>query len=375
MGKWAAWLLLAGMAWPAWAAKSLSVEELDLLLATNQGKPDAHVAQQLAEVELTERVSPERLAKWEKEFAGPRTREELMRMADAAAFLKTPALDVMHIVPPDNDTQERMLELAADYAKTAFARLPSFDATRETTHLVDSPVDEQAQGAVWHRNPLAMVSGKGEPKPLHVTGMTSATVTFRDGKEIPGIANEKGGADSQGPAALETSGDFGALLGVVIGDILRGQVVWSHWEQTPGDPMAVLHYAVPPDQSNLKVRVAAGANSDEVNPGYHGEIAIDPATGGILRVSVVTEMPGMFQGMQLATLVEYAPVALGDRTCVCPVHGVVYTKGPAGGAATDTQNAQNEMVQTQVNDVAFTHYRLPGPAPDAHASAAAPESH
>jgi hypothetical protein len=380
MVKWAAWLLLAGMTWPAWAAKSLSVEELDLLLANNQGKPDAHVAQQLADVELAERVSPERLAKWEKAFAGPRTREELMRLADAAAFLKTPALDTMHIVPPDNDTQERMLELAADYAKTAFARLPDFDVTRETAHLEDAPTDEQATGASWHRNPLAMVGGKGETKPLHVTGTTIATVTFRDGKETSESAGEKNSADGQAPAGgnapvvsnarltLEPSGEFGTLMEVVIGDATRGQVAWSHWEQTSSDPMAVLHYAVPQDRSDLKVRVAAGAKFDEVTPAYHGEIAIDPATGSILRVSLVAEMPGMYEGMQAATLIEYAPVTLGDRTCICPVHGVVFTKGPAAGAAPDAQNA---AVQTEVNDVAFTHYQLPGPAASAQTNGAA----
>jgi hypothetical protein len=77
MGKWMTMLLLAGMALPAMAAKSLSVEQLEQLLAANQGKADAHVAQQLAEVELMERVSPERLAKWEKNFPGPKTRETL----------------------------------------------------------------------------------------------------------------------------------------------------------------------------------------------------------------------------------------------------------------------------------------------------------
>lgn len=380
MAKWAAWLLLAGMAWPAWAAKSLSVEELDLLLANNQGKPDAHVAQQLADVELAERVSPERLARWEKAFAGPRTREELMRLADAAAFLKTPALDTMHIVPPDSDTQERMLELAADYAKTAFAKLPDFDATREMTHLEDAATDEQAAGSSWHRNPLAMVSGKNEPKPLHVTGTTSATVTFRDGKEIREGSGEKSAADGRSPAdsnspavsnarlTLEPSGEFGALMGVVIGDAARGQVAWSHWEQTSGDPMAVLHYSVPQDRSDLKVRVAAGAKFDEVTPAYHGEIAIDPATGSILRVSVVAEMPGMYEGMQAATVIEYAPVTLGDHTCICPVHGVVFTKGPAAGAAPDAQNA---VVQTEVKDVAFTHFQLPGSASSAQTSGAA----
>jgi hypothetical protein len=377
MGKWAVLLVLAGVAAPAWAAKSLSVEELDLLLANNQGKPDAHVAQQLAEVELTERVSPERMAKWEKAFAGPRTREELMRLADGAAFLKTPALDTMHIVPPDADTQERMLELAAETAKTAFARLPDFDATRETTRLEDPGVEEQTAGggAVWHRNPLAMMGGKSDAKPLHVTGSAKATVTFRGGKEIPDAAEEKSSVDG-----LTPSGEFGELPAIVIGDASRGQVAWSHWEQTAGDPAAVLRYQVAADQSNYIVRVAAdaksGAKFEEMHPAYHGEIAIDPATGSILRVSAITEMPGMYEGMQNAVQVDYAPVTLGDRNCICPVHSVALNKSPVGGAAADAQNA---TMQTHVSDVVFSDYHLPGPgaagaAPAASANGASPAS-
>jgi hypothetical protein len=370
MGKWAVLLLLAGMAWPARAAKNLSVEELDLLLANNQGKPDAHVAQQLGDVELSERVSPQRLAKWEKEFTGPRTREELMRLADEAAFLKTPAIDVMHIVPPDNDTQERMLELAADYAKTAFAKLPDFDAARETTRLEDAPMEEQ--GAAWRRNPLSMMNGRGEPKPLHAVGTATAAVTFRDGKEMREDAGEKNGAESVAPMALAPNEEFWTLMGVVIGDAARGQVAWSHWEQTAGDPAAVLHYAVPQDLSSLKVYVGAGAKIEDVTVAYHGEIAIDPATGGILRVSAVAEMPGMYEGTETATLVDYATVTLGDRTCLCPVHGVAFSKGPVAAAAHGAENAP-AAVQTQVSDVVFAQYRLAEPA--AKTAAGAIEQH
>ena len=58
-------LLLVGIAFPALAAKRVTVEQLEQLLAAAHGKPDAEVARQLSDLELTERLSSARLSRWE----------------------------------------------------------------------------------------------------------------------------------------------------------------------------------------------------------------------------------------------------------------------------------------------------------------------
>jgi hypothetical protein len=363
MRRWLTLLLLAGMTLPALAAKSLSIEQLEQLLAANQGKPDAHVAQQLADVELTERVSPDRLAKWEKNFSGPKTRETLMRLADSAAFLKTATPDLVPIVAPDSDTQEKMLALASEYVKTTITRLPNFYATRETTHFEDAPSQEQVSAASapstgWRSRPLGLSFGKTESKPMHSTGTTSTTVTYRDGYEVHDVGGAKDSKDDRPVPGLTTRGEFGPILSVVMGDVIRSQIAWSHWEHSAGDPLAVLRYTVPEDQSNYQVRIPNGMKLEEIYPAYHGEIAIDPATGSILRVSIVADLAGPYQSMQTAVLVEYTPVTIGDRTYICPVHGVAFSKAPVAGAAPDAQGSVT--MQTQLNDVAFTHYHLFG---------------
>ncbi|MGO8708155.1 MAG: hypothetical protein ACLQMG_10855 [Terracidiphilus sp.] len=364
MVKWAAVLLLAGMAAPAMAAKSLSVEQLEQLLAANQNKADGHVAQVLADVELIERLSPERLARWEKSFPGDKTREVLIRLADKAAFLNPPPQDVLRIAEPDSDTQEKMLALANDYVKTTMTRLPNFSATRETTHFEDAPSQDQMTAAApavtgWHAYPLGLSIHRAEAKPLHSTGTYSATVTYRGGFEVHAAAGTKDATADQSPAGLTTSGEFGPILSVVLGDAMRSQVTWARWEPTSSDPMAVVHYAVPEDQSNYVVGIPNGKKVDMIYPAYHGEIAIDPATGSILRISLLADLPGLYQSMETAILVEYAPVTIGDRTYICPVHGVAYSKVPVAGATPDTQNG-TVMVQTQMNDVVFKSYHLFG---------------
>ena len=127
MRKWAVLLFLAGSAWPAMAAKSVTVGQLEQLLDTLRGKSDGKVAQELSDLELTERVSPTRLAHWEKDFPGSKSHEALTKLADLAAFLNPPAGDVDPIPGPDSATQERMLEMAAEYVKTTITRLPNLD--------------------------------------------------------------------------------------------------------------------------------------------------------------------------------------------------------------------------------------------------------
>jgi hypothetical protein len=366
MRKWPVLLILAGIAWPAMAARSISVEQLDQILAANQGKADAHVAQQLADVELAERVSSQRLAKWEKSFPGDKTREALLRLADTAAFSHPASEDeLVRIAPPDSDTQERMLALASDYVKTANAQLPNFSATRETTHFEDAPSQEQAMatnapGTGWRMRSLGISLGRSETKPLHITGSFSIEVTYRDGREVHDVAGTKEAEHGQQPGGLTTSGEFGPILSVVIADAMSSQVTWGYWEQQgTGDPMAVMRYAVPEDRSNYAVGIPNGAKVDKIYPAYHGEIAIDPATGSILRISVVADLMGPYQSMQTAMQVEYAPVAIGDHTYICPVHGVAYSKLPVAGSTPDAQNG-TVTVQTQLNDVVFTHYHLFG---------------
>jgi hypothetical protein len=369
MRKWAVVLLLAVSAWPAMAAKSVSVGQLDQLLDTLRGKSDGKVAQELSDLELTERVSPARLAHWEKDFPGSRTHEALIKLADLAAFLNPPAGDVVPIPGPDSGTQERMLALASEYVKTTITRLPNLIATRETTHFEDmpsmqAPIPSEPMMAGRMSRPMGTVGrtlgpsmSSTEYKSLHSTGTSNTTVTYRDGHEVRDTDAEKGKNQSKPASGFTTVGEFGPVLSVVMGDALRSEVTWQRWEQGASEPVAVFRYAVAEDQSNYMVGIPSGGKIEEIYPGYHGEIAIDPATGAILRISVVSELNSPYQAMQTAILVEYATVTIGEQSYICPVRGVAFIKVPvAHDAAPQAGSAVN--VQTQLNDVAFTQYHL-----------------
>jgi hypothetical protein len=347
------------------AAKSVTVGQLEQLLYSLRGKSDGKVAQELSDLELTERVSLARLAHWEREFPGSKTHEALTKLADLAASLNPPAADVVPIPGPDSGTQERMLALASEYVKTTITRLPNFIATRETTHFEDTPSLETVIAGGSNtvglrsramRGPGMTVSST-EYKSLHSTGSYSTTVTYRDGTEVHDANTGKGKSEDKPAAGLTTNGEFGPILSVVMGDAMRGEVTWQRWEQGTSEPVAVFRYAVPEEQSNYLVGVPSEGKIKEIYTSYRGEIAIDPATGAILRIIVVAELPPPYEAMQIAMLVEYAPVTIGEQSYICPVRGVAFSKVPvAHGAA--PQEGSAVSVQTQVNDVAFTQYHL-----------------
>lgn len=375
MRTWVLLLFLMSSAWPAMAAKSVSVGQLEHLLDALHGKSDAKVAYELSDLELTERVSPARLAQWEKDFPGSREHKALIKLVDLAAFLPPSPGDVLSTAAPNREAQEQMLALAAEYVKSTTTQLPNFFATRETEHFEDTPalhwIGSEQTPAGWGavggpQGPGGMsatpgiMSNSSDYKPLHYVDTFNMTVTYRDGHEVPDTnADRRKNENELLMDLLTTRKEFGPILSIVIGDSMRSDVTWQRWERGAGDPLAVFRYGVPQMQSHYMVTVPTAVDKKvPVLPGYHGEIAIDPATGAILRLTMVTELPPPFAAMQASMLVEYGSETLGGRNYICPVHGVAIAKIPVVQQQAAATDRTPQRMQTQLNDVVFMGYHL-----------------
>jgi VWFA-related protein len=361
MRKWATLLLLWGIAWPAMADKTMSIEQLEQILTKLQGKPDGKVAGELDDLQVAERVSPERLARWEAEFPGKRTREELVKLADMSAFLNPPASEVLRDPPPDMETEERMMALAFDYVRLTTARLPDFYATRETTHFEDtlthradySYSGSMAMGAHGSELPI-QTPGTGttvEYRGLHGTGVYSITVTYRDGHEVLDEDSDKRKKEEESALGLTSSGEFGPVLGEVIKDLVHTGVSFLRWEQGNGEPAAVFRYAVPGNESHFRVDLNMEGRQEAYFPAYHGEIEVDPATGEILRLTRIADSSPENELVRAAIAVDYAPVNIGDRSYICPVRGVAFSV-----VSVPSVDDASRPEQIKLNDVVFSHY-------------------
>ena len=354
-----------GIATPPIVAKSISVEQLEQLLAAAHGQSDGKMAHQLSGLELTERASSLRLSRWLAAFPGRHSQAALTSLADASAFLDLPASEIPTDAPPASYAQREMLSKAIDFADQTFTRLPNFYATRQTERFEDTPprqavehTDMAAPGRGMRAGSMPSVSTRqSEYIPLHFVARSSVNISYRDGYELLDSKRVDFKRPSQPQEGLITTGEFGPILGVVLGGDTPGKMKWGHWEQSATGLKAVFQYSVPQEQSKYLVSLPYGKEGEQVLPAYHGEIAIDPANGNVLRVSVIADFAPPNQKFVSSIAVEYGPVPIGGTNYVCPVKSVAVSKMPLG-ATTDQPHDANLPLLTEVNDVAFTDYHL-----------------
>jgi hypothetical protein len=271
---------------------------------------------------------------------------------------------VLADAPPDLKAQGGMLSHAIDYVVQTLAKLPDFYATRTTEHFEDSPAREGIQSIqnTTNTGELSTLSrSRGVPfvtrqdipyQPLHHTGQSSVPVSYRDGVEMRGLAKMDRAAINLPESGLTTAGEFGPILSVVLDDAIHGLVEWGYWQQGPQGKLAVFRYKVADGHSSFVLALKHGTHDEKLFPAYRGEIAIDPASGAILRITVLASSMRSQDVMESAITVDYGAVSLGGANYICPVKGVALLKT----SVDDPQSATS--LHTQLNDVTFTGYHL-----------------
>lgn len=318
-------LVLISLALPAVAATPVTVEQLEQTLAASKSWPDKEGALRLTTMELTERLSKARYEQLKSELPGEKTQLALLALADASAFLSLPAADTLHLPVPDNAAQGRIVSKAADFVMATVPKMPDFYASRTTTRFQDLKI-------LYEFGEPVIVTDRG----FHFVDKASATVTYRNGREVvEPPAGKKPGSTVVSTSGLTSWGVFGPLLGVVMADILKGKIGWGHWERGPTGPLAVFRYSVAEGKSNYTVRYCCfRAEHDEMRqfeavPAYHGELAIDPATGAIYRLLLKTDLQPELPMERSDLVVDYGPVEIGGKTYICPLESTSISRAEA----------------------------------------------
>ena len=348
-------LAFAGLVLPAFGAKRVTVEELERTIAAAQGLPDADAAQKLSDLELTERLSRARCDRLESELRGEKSRQALMILADTSAFLDPPSAEIPHQPTPDVATQRKIMALTVQYISQSVHQLPNLFATRVTTSFEDTPAALTAHGG----------AASTAYKAIHLVGHGSATVTFRDGREVV----EKSKLDAR-VKTLTTSGVFGPILGTVLVDAARSKLSWSHWEQGTGGLVAVFSYAVPKEKSHYTITYDSVPNESgpcSTTPqtfselvAYHGEMAIDAASGTILRLMLQADMKPDEFTVKSGIEVEYGQVSIAGKFYFLPVRSVSSSlaHSPLVVEGDCPVLQVSKWLKTSLNDVIFEDYHV-----------------
>jgi VWFA-related protein len=362
--------LLAAATIPATAAKRETVAQLEqsLTAAYALHTQDAEIARQIIRVELSERLTQGTLSRLSTQMApGSQAALALELLADQSAFLDSPPGELPPIAAPDGTAQQRMLEAAQKYGAQVLPGLPNLLATRTINRYDDSP-QELKKGA-W-----PVRAG------LHRVDTSSREISVRDERENQ--PPTQGSAVWQQQIGLISGGEFGTTLGMILADSARGQITWSHWEQTAAGLAAVFQYSVPKSASHFEIisslqRQAAieglatptagsrgisgiGARPNNnparvsmttTKPGYHGSLWVDPATGTVLRITMEADSKDSSPYRRAAILVQYGPVQIGASQFVCPVRSLALSD-----AVTDASDAMKDTPTRWLNVTLFAAY-------------------
>ncbi len=330
------------------AEQSVTVEDVQRILAEDKGKSDAEVARQLSGLELTERMRSAKLKLLEQSAPGTKSRRALVALADASVFLRPAAADVLSQARPDSDEQRRMLSMTVGYLAKTLPKLPNFYATQTIVRF------EYKLSGTRTR------AGSRNDSSWRQVGSSTVVVAYRDGKEV--VDPREWGNHPYHPEGegLITRGTFGPILSIAFVDAVHsGGFTWSGWERGSAGTLAVFRYRVPKEQSHYSVGTH-GLSSDKGDAaqvtGYHGEVAIDPTTGTILRVTVQAEQPLSSPILQSDIMVEYGPVAIGAKTYTCPVRSVSMGETGSMGVPGPFGESTSAPDAPLLNEVTFDNY-------------------
>ena len=333
--------------------RPVTVVQLEEALQENLERRDAVVARELAGMQLTERMGSRKLAAWEARLRGRKTRQALVALADASAFLNLPAAEIPTRETPDMATARHILTLAVEYLSALSPKLPNFLATRTTTRYTD-------MGKV--RGPEGPMKIGGQP--WHVAETFRETVRYNHGEET--VEPEDGrrrDPKKEDEEVLAVSGTFGPILSSVMLDAVHGRLFWRRWENGTAGPVAVFGYMVPKKESHFQISYRGYTARGDVailkqTTAYQGEMTIDPADGTILRLTLRANPE---QGLPIERsdiLVEYGPVELGGKTYFCPVRNVAISTGKELLPFEEAREGAAGPVVTMMNDTVFSEYHL-----------------
>jgi VWFA-related protein len=350
---------------PVLAANKVTVEQLSREVASVGKKSDAKIAGRLNDLELTERLSAGKLAAFEAAMPGPESRRALVTLADQAEFLDPPQAEIPNQPVPGVAQQREIVAKSIDHVQTTLHQMPNLFANRDTIRFEDIPPglrDESTDTMVPYQ-------------PLHPVSRSVETVLYQDGQELVQKQAAQPGGSSPVATGMITSGEFGPIFPVVYGDLPKGNLRWSHWEQGATGLESVFRFDVPKAASHYQVEFCCirGHLIFQEFSAYHGELTIDPANGTILRMTLIADLEKGAQIAEADLMVEYGPIELGGKKYFCPVRSVSVSRAPGefertaserqrvlsmDQATSTNETGEGAPLQIMLNETTFNNYHL-----------------
>jgi hypothetical protein len=310
-----------------WAQQQLTVDKLVEFITSSisQKQPDKDVAAYLSTMRLSQKLDPRVVEDLQGKGAGPKTVAALSHLAETSAGLAVPPPKIAApkpkpIPPPSYEEQQKVLREAREYALSYSKSLPDFICLQMTHRYIDRHYKPGTEGswAISDRlaEKLSYFDQREKYEPISVND------TSLYGKKAENI----GGALSRG--------DFGTLLKEVFSPESDAEFHWERWGTLEGHLVHVYTYSI--DQLHSKETLSF-ANSQQVTPGYHGEVFIEKGPNVIWRVTVTPEPPASFPMQNIHEQLDYRYTDISGQKFLLPVRGEIVMQAEGVGSRNEIE--------------------------------------
>jgi hypothetical protein len=268
---------------------------------------DKQIAKTLAKLILVQRLDAIVIEQMESEGAGPRTVEELARLAEVTAELPppTPPPAFSHPPIPSRDEMEAAIHKARAYGLSYVSNLPNFLCDENIVRYEDL----KGRGAWEKRDTLGVRLG------------------FEDREEKDTLVSFNG-KPSTSPlssvAGARTSGEFGALMIQILDPASHGKFRWDHWTLLRNRPTQVYAYRINAADSHYKLVFGLENQHSETVSAMEGLLYLDGQSLEIVRIANhAAEIDASFPVRLASTTVDYAAQEIGGKRYVLPLRAEI----------------------------------------------------
>jgi hypothetical protein len=308
-------------------AQQLTVDKLVEFITSSvsQKMADKDVAGFLATVKLAQKLDPRTIEDLQGRGAGPKTVAALSRLAEASAALPPPPPKIAApkpkpIPPPSYDEQQRVIEEARQYALNYSKSLPDFICLQVTRRYIDRHYKPGTEGS-W------AVSDRLAEKLSYFDQHEKYEPLSQNDNSLYGKPAESiGGALSRG--------DFGTMLKEIFTPESSAEFHWERWTTLDGHLSHVYTYAI--DQPHSKWTLDYH-RSQQVTPGYHGEVFVEKASNAIWRITVEPEPPASFPMQNLHQVLDYRYTDIGGQKFLLPLGGTIVMRADGVGSKNEIE--------------------------------------
>ncbi|MDZ4798802.1 MAG: hypothetical protein SGI92_11620 [Bryobacteraceae bacterium] len=292
----------------AFAEVQMNVDQLRAFITSSRqlSHSDKQVAEYLRGVKVTQKLEPGVIEDMTG-VAGPKTMEQLRRLAEGSKSLTAPPPPVVPIAPatippPSSEEQGRILDRVRDYALDYSKRLPNFICTQVTRRYIDPAGLEFWQQQDTITSKLSYFEQKEDYK-----------VVLVNNRYVNTSMEKLGGATS--------TGEFGSMMQQIFEAASNTTFEWERWATLRGRRMYVFAYNVPQQYSKWSI-VYDGR--DMVRPQYGGLVYVDRDTNAVMRITLeARNLPAAFAVQQANTQLDYDYQTIGGTPYVLPLKATV----------------------------------------------------